>query len=159
MNSIRMSDCKFYVNKEKRTVVCKIPAYWTRADGEEVSTEYMVMDFIKENCLYPDFDIRYAICWKLEEKIQMPRYFIGKAVCADEDEWNEDTGKLIAFHRAKDKCYKAFFKRANLIVQTMDGRLGDLITAFNKFGKQLQNGHLGMQQRIDEITGVTNEEA
>jgi hypothetical protein len=158
MKSIRMSDCEFYVNEEKRTVICKIPAYWMHTDGEEACTRDMVLEFIRDECKFSDIDIGFAIGWKFEEQLQMPRYFIGKAVCAEEDEWNEDTGKLIAFHRAKDKCYKAFFKRANLVVQTMDRRLGDMITTFNRFGKQLQNGHLGMQQRIDEITGVINEE-
>ena len=38
MNGVKMSDCRFYVNEEKRTVVCVIP-----------NTQNMVIDFILDN--------------------------------------------------------------------------------------------------------------
>jgi len=83
---------------------------------------------------------------------------MGKAVCAAEDEWNEETGKLIAFSRAKDKCYKSFFKRANTFVQTVDRRLGDMIEMFNDFGMKLEDKREGMRQRIEGLTGITETE-
>jgi hypothetical protein len=79
----------------------------------------------------------------------MPVSFMGKAVCAPEDEWNEETGRLIAFSRAKDKCYKSFFKRANLLVQTVDRRLGDMITTFNDFGLKLDSKREALQKVIE----------
>lgn len=137
MNGIKMSDCRFYVNEEKRVVVCVIP-----------HTRRMVSDFIHDHFDFPDLDFWYA----LEDisKVDMPSSFMGKAVCAAEDEWNEELGRKIAFSRAKDKCYKSFFKRANQFVQLVDRRLGDMIDTFNHFGLRLEDKREALQQQIDE---------
>ena len=137
MNGIKMSDCKFYVNESKRVVVCVIP-----------HTRRMVNDFIHEHFQFEDLDFWYGLY--NTEMISMPNSFIGKAVCAPEDEWDEELGKMIAFSRAKDKCYKSFFKRANTFVQAVDRRLGDMIEAFNNFGMRLEDRRVGLQQKIEE---------
>ena len=140
MNGIKMSDCRFYVNESERTVVCVIPF-----------TENMLMDFVEEHFFfYQDINIWSAIELPFSRELQMPKNFIGKAVCSTEDEWNEETGRLIAFSRAKDKCYKSFFKRANKLVQTLDRRLGDMIETFNNFGLKLENKREAIQDKIEE---------
>lgn len=147
MNGIKMKDCKFYVDEVARTVVCVIPC-----------TKNMVINFILDHFQFTDMNMYDGInTWHgaFSKNLQMPNSFTGKAVCAPEDEWNEETGKLIAFSRAKDKCYKSFFKRANTFVQAVDRRLGDMIEMFNDFGMKLEDKREGMRQRIDELTGVT----
>lgn len=149
MNGIKMKDCRFYVNEDARTVVCVIPY-----------TKNMLVNFIIEHFQFSDINMYDCIdTWHsiFAKKLYMPNSFVGKAVCAPEDEWNEETGKLIAFSRAKDKCYKSFFKRANTFVQAIDRRLGDMIEMFNDFGIKLEDKREGMHQRIDELTGVTTE--
>ncbi len=136
---IKMSDCKFYVDKDARTVVCVIP-----------NTHFMVIDFIHEHFRWKDMDFWMGLEYILEDQLAMPHSFMGKAVCAAEDEWNEELGRMIAFSRAKDKCYKSFFKRANRFVQTIDRRLGDMIEAFNNFGMRLEDRRIGLQQQIEE---------
>ena len=138
MNGIKMSDCKFYVDEDARVVVCVIP-----------NTNDMLIDFVREHFRWDDVDMDYAIDYHFEPKLQMPRSFMGKAVCAAEDEWNEDLGRKIAFSRAKDKCYKSFFKRANLLVQTYDRRLGDMIETFNDFGLKLDSKREALQNYIE----------
>ena len=98
MNGIKMSDCRFYVNKEERTIVCVIP-----------NTNDMFLDFIDMHMDFPNLEITP---WgKLRKHtLNMPYSFMGKAVCAPEDEWDEEVGRMIAFSKAKDKCYKSFFK-------------------------------------------------
>ena len=135
---IKMSNCKFYVNEATRTVVCVIP-----------NTSELLFNFIREHFRWNDVDMLYAIDWHLEKELRMPRSFIGKAVCAEEDEWNEATGRLIAFARAKDKCYKSFFRRANFLIQTLDRRLGDMITDLNNFGMRLDARREQLQEKID----------
>jgi len=147
MNGIKMSDCRFYVNEDERVVVCVIP-----------NTRDMVTEFIWDHFQWNDVDMTMAVRYPLTDKLNMPNSFIGKAKCAPEDEWNEETGKLIAFAKAKDKCYKSFFKRATKLVQTVDARLGDMMDKFNDFGMQLEDKREGMQQRINELTGVSTEE-
>ena len=146
MNGVKMSDCKFYINEAERTVVCVIP-----------KTRDMVINFIGDHFKFREFDVPFAIEWNFEDKLLMPRSFSGKAVCAPEDEWSEETGKLIAFAKAKDKCYKSFFKRANALVQMIDGHLGDMITEFNNFGLKLENKREALQAQIDERTSTTEE--
>lgn len=134
-----MSDCKFYVDETARTVVCVIP-----------NTRFLVLEFIQDNFRYTDIDFDFATEPFLRTQLNMPRSFMGKAVCAKEDEWNEETGKMIAFSRAKDKCYKSFFKRANNFIQTIDSRLGEMISTFNDFGLKLENRREALQTKINE---------
>ena len=148
MKGIKMSDCRFYVNEAERTVVCVIP-----------NTSHMVMDFIWDNFNWSDVNMSDAIDYNLRDKIRMPHSFMGKAVCAPEDEWNEELGRMIAFSRAKDKCYKSFFKRANMFVQTVDRRLGDMIDSFNNFGLKLEDKREALQNQIDEMIGPGQEPA
>lgn len=138
MNGIKMSDCKFYVDEDARTVVCVIP-----------NTKMMVLDFIQDHFNWHDISIYYAMCIDLGKKIEMPYSFMGKAICAPEDKWDEETGRMLAFSRAKDKCYKSFFKRANTFVQTADRRLGDMIETFNNFGMKLENRREALQNEIE----------
>ena len=146
MNGIKMSECKFYVDEEARTVICVIP-----------QTEHMVLNFIWEHFDWPDVNLSDAIDYHMRHDIKMPKSFMGKAVCAAEDEWNEETGRMIAFSRAKDKCYKSFFKRANKFVQTVDRRLGDMIELFNDFGLKLEGKRAALQNQIDERTNAEKE--
>jgi len=146
MNGIKMSDCRFYVDEAARTVVCVIP-----------NTRTMVMDFIYEHFDWADISMADSMCNHMFKEISMSYSFMGKAVCAPGDEWNEETGRMIAFARAKDKCYKSFFKRANTFVQTVDKRLGDMIEMFNDFGLKLENKREALQNQIDERIGITEE--
>lgn len=143
MNGIKMSDCRFYVNEAERTIVCVIP-----------KTRDMLYDYIYEHFSFNDFDMYRGMDYRLEEKvINMPSSFMGKAVCSAEDEWNEELGRKIAFSRAKDKCYRSFFKRANTFINALDRRMGDMIESFNSLGKQLENKRDGLQHQIDEALG------
>lgn len=144
MNGIKMSDCRFYVNEEERTVICVIP-----------HTRDMVLDFIEDHFgNMSNVNFYWAIRKGLEDKLIMPNSFVGKAVCAAEDEWNEETGRMIAFSRAKDKCYKSFFKRANMFVQVIDGGLGDMISMFNDFGMKLETKKEAIQAQINARINV-----
>ena len=138
-----MSDCRFYVNEPERTIVCVIP-----------NTKRMVLDFITDNCP----DLPFWVDDKLYDKICLPHSFSGKAVCAEEDEWNEELGRMIAFSRAKNKCYKSFFKRANTYVQSIDRKLGDTIETFNDFGLKLEGKREALETKIEKAMGTIVEE-
>lgn len=146
MKGIKMSDCRFYINEDEKIIVCVIP-----------NTSHMLFDFIWDNFNWNDITISDAMERSLRQKIKMPNSFVGKAKCYGEDNWDVELGKMIAFSKAKDKCYKSFFKRANTLVQTLDRRLGDMIEAFNNFGVLLEDKRDNLQQRIDECLGVEDE--
>jgi hypothetical protein len=61
---------------------------------------------------------------------------------------------MIAFSRAKDKCYKSFFKRANMFVQIIDNGLGDMISMFNDFGMKLETKKEAIQAQINTRIGI-----
>ena len=149
MKGIKMSDCKFYVDEAARTVVCVIPF----AVGNNY-TQDMLLDFVKEHFRFPEIYIDVMFNYKYEEELKMPRSFMGKAVCSQDDVWDEEVGRMLAFSRAKDKCYRSFFKRANNLVQTIDRRLGDMITAFNDFGMKLEDKRISLEHKIEEKTKV-----
>lgn len=137
MNGIKMSDCKFYVNEEAKTVVCVIP------DAKE-----MLDDFVSENFRFSDFDMHFMI--NDYDMLKMPKSFIGKAVCSADDEWDEELGRMIAFSRAKDKFYKSFFKRANNFINAVDRRLGDMIETFNDLGAKVSDKKEKLEHMIEE---------
>lgn len=149
MKGIKMSDCRFYVNEAERTVVCVIPQFVEEGNWRKFTSD-MVTDFIEDNFMFPEIDFHYALESKLTDELKMPSTFMGKAVCAPEDEWNEEIGKLIAFSRAKNKCYKSFFRRANHFAQVIDKRLGDIIDSFNDFGLKLEDKRQELEKRINE---------
>lgn len=156
MKGIKMSDCRFYVNEAERTVVCVIPQFVEEGSWRKFTSD-MVTDFIEDNFQFPEIDFYYSLEAKLKDELEMPSTFMGKAVCSPEDEWNEEVGKMIAFSRAKDKCYKSFFKRANRFVQAIDRRLGDMIEKFNDFGMKLEDKRIGLEQKINEKIGIKEE--
>lgn len=158
MNGIKMSDCKFYVDKEARTVICVIPNKIYHKDGSITTVSKMVEDFIEKNFRFNDIDFDFALNYSWQERnLEMPVSFMGKAVCAPEDEWNEETGRLIAFSRAKNKCYKSFFRRANNLVQTVDRRLGNMVSAFNELGEKISSHDDILNAKIDHLLDTVKE--
>lgn len=139
MNGIKMSDCKFYVNEEKRTVVCVIP------DTEDEVKEFIWSSLSDINGI----NLYRTVSYKLNEKLTLPNSFIGKAVCAPEDEWNEEVGRKLAFARAKNKLYTSFFKRATLFVRQLDEAVETAYETFNNFGAKVAENH---RKLVDEIS-------
>lgn len=154
MNGIKMSDCDFYVNEEKRTVVCVYPKPDPIFNQRDASD--MAANFIIDNFDFSDLDLGDLV-YKMTPKIRMPRYFTGKAICAPEDEWDEELGKKIAFARAKEKCYDSFFKRANLFVHTVTKRLGDAIDIFNNFGDKISASREALEDSINQALAPKEE--
>lgn len=139
---IKMSDCKFYVDEEKRTVVCVYEG-----------TTDMFVEFIRSYFRWKDFDCWFAV--DENDNLWMPDTFRGKAVCAPEDTWNEEIGRKIAYSRMKTKCYKSFFRRANKLVRTIDKRLGEMIDKFNDFGLDIDEKQEALADEIEEyVNGV-----
>lgn len=97
MVGIRKEDVNFVVDKEKRTVVCYVE-----------KTRTLFRDFVNENELMPYY--------YLEKSFLLPDRFVGKAVCSVDDEWNEECGKLLAYHRMRNQITGEFVKAANAYV-------------------------------------------
>lgn len=147
---IKMSDCKFYIDKDARTVVCVIPKTVVRNDGKHYTCDAF-LDFIRDNFREGKIDMAYSLNYDAQKQLRMPSTFMGKAVCAPEDEWNEDLGKLIAYSRAKDKFCRSFFKRANIFVNTIDITLNRCMETLNDYGTKLGAKKDAIDARINSM--------
>ena len=132
MRTIDKNTVKFFVNPEKRKVVCVIEnSIYDFIDFVNKETEYMVSMF--------DVD-----------KYEMPDTFVGIATCGEEDEWNEEIGKLIALNKAKNKWGLSFFKRANRFMDNQMKKFERTHDLFNNFGAKLTHNLNRRESRIEE---------
>ena len=58
MNGIKMSECKFYVDEEKRTVICVIP-----------KTRDMLIDFIQDHFYFKDIDLSHSTYFRFMKNL------------------------------------------------------------------------------------------
>lgn len=135
--NIKPSDAKYSINEEKKTVVCILE-----------KTKDLFEDFVIDN-----FDLwNFTMLNKVKK---MPNRFVGIAKCSEEDEWNIETGKLIAFSRAKDKLNKSFFKRAATYVKYVDKSVDDFVEVINSIGEKLE---VNQKHRHELIETLLNKE-
>ena len=141
--NITADDAIFYVNEKNRTVTCVIE-----------KTQFLLIEFINSEIrLFPGINIFNSYNDKLYEKIIMPNKFVGVATCSENDEWNVEIGKLIAFSRAKDNLLKSFFKRANTYIHYINNALDEAIDIFNKLGEKLTENCAHRHAYINELLG------
>lgn len=127
-------DCKFIVNPEKRTVVCIIE-----------HTRHKCVDFINFNM--PE----YVYLGQIVKKGWMPDRFVGIARCGENDEWNEDFGRELAYRRAKEKFNRSFFKHANSVLNDLDDALDNLAVAINGYGTKANENHMLLDDLLDGL--------
>lgn len=146
--NVHPEDCRYIVNKDKRKIVCLIE-----------NTENMFMNFANYNLEIP-YDCLDAVWGRttdapkhLCKKLRMPKRFWGVATCAEEDEWDEEKGKLLAFSKAKDKLNTSFFKRANLYINTFDRSLNRATTLLNNLGSKLTLSSIHRHEKLAEMLG------
>ena len=147
--NIKPENCKYIVNEDKRKVVCLIE-----------NTSRIFERFVDRNFIIPvDVgNIFSGPAQKLFDHSIMPNHFRGVATCAPEDNWDVETGKLIAYHKAKEKLNRSFFKRANFYVQTLDKWLDEAAQRFNALGDKLIIGAGNREERIKNLLGVSEDE-
>lgn len=144
--NISSKDCKYIVDKNKKKIVCIIN-----------DTEYLFLNFV-----YSNFDIMvqdigdtdfYIRKNSFSKKFKMPKRFVGVATCSETDEWNEDTGKLIAYSRAKDNLNKSFFKRANLYINSIDKEVDRAAEMLSNLGYKLTINTTKRHEKIASLIG------
>lgn len=133
---IKMSDCTFYIDEQEGVVVCLIP------DTRDDFLQYLFMSN-SVPCI--------EVYGKVRNRLYMPRSFCGKAKCAEGDVFDLETGKMIAFQRARFKYYNSFFKRANLFVQEIEKQLDNFTEETNKIGEAVTENTDRMDKRLSEI--------
>jgi len=137
--NIKPENCKYIVNKDNNKVVCIID------NTSRLFTRFMERNFQ----IQPDNVIDFKNYDRLERKLYMPNRFWGVATCSKDDEWNEETGKLIAYSRAREKLNRSFFKRAKTYINTLDKWLDESVEILNDLGEKFSDSAARRQEKID----------
>lgn len=87
----------------------------------------------------------------------MPDKFVGVAICSENDEYNPEIGRMIAFSRAKDNLHKSFFKRATTYINTIDSLLEESLNIINAYGEKLSVNSAKRHNYIKSLIGEDNE--
>lgn len=130
---------QYFVNKEKGIVVARI----NNCKRDFIS---FFFDYCNQNELayHPSFsDKEY-------NQLLMPNSFVGVAQLGENDIWDEELGKQIAYQRAKQKRDASFFKRANMAVRLYERELDKLCNSFDAYGKRLSNNNEYREKKIAE---------
>lgn len=98
---------KYYINKEKRTVVCV---------GDNCENDALILIVKGSGTLATS--VRYLMdrCGK---KVRMQNRFVGKAYCAEDDEWDEEIGKSLAKERMLNAYVLAKVKKMQEIAHIL----------------------------------------
>lgn len=148
--SIRPQDCMFIVDEENRKVVCVLE-----------DTKYYFLDYINAHCaLGTAFDDIFSSdkITTFIHRLYMPNRFVGIATCSDNDEWDEQIGRAIAFSRLKDKVTKSFFKRANTYFNVLDRWLDDAAFTVDALGEKLERNQQHRHNYIAKLVGEPPQE-
>lgn len=125
-----MFDKRFFVNEEKKIVVCKL----------EYCSNALICDMCHEGL--PG-----------HEMLLIDDMFVGKAKCSDEDTFDVEIGKQIAYKRAIDKLVRA--KKRTLLNFTKENQMiMDFINKkCNKLSDRYDNIINRKDQDIEKILG------
>lgn len=140
--SINKNDIHYIVNEETRKVICIIE-----------NTQLRFTDYVMDNFGFKPWADMYSYNGKIFDRFVMPKKFIGIATCSVDDEFSSETGKLIAYSRAKEKMDKSFFKRAQLYMWMVDRQTDEIAEHINKYGHMLENS---TQKRHNKINKILN---
>lgn len=133
-HSIRKEDVKFVINEEKRTVICYIEG-----------TKQLFVNFVRDNL---PLDNTFEMNW---DKIMLPNRFVGKAVCSENDEWDEQKGRLLAYDRMKNEINTSFRRAAQYFVTWYDKKLSESVDILNNYCNKLHANKIRRQSVIAEM--------
>lgn len=131
--SISPADVKFVCDKERGYVRAYV---------------YDTEDFFIDFCVANFPELFYSI--KDIQKLKMNRRFEGLARLSPDDEWDENLGKLIAFHRLKIKLNKSFFKKAQFFIDYIEQEADKAVNIVNSYGEKLSTNSVHREKIIEE---------
>lgn len=130
---------QYFVNKEKGIVVARIN-----------NCKRDFFSFLFNSCSQNALAYLAPFSDKEYDQLLMPNSFVGVAQLGENDIWDEELGKQIAYQRAKQKRDASFFKRANMAVRLYERELDKLCNLFDAYGKRLSNNNECREKKIAE---------
>ena len=137
---VKMDDCEFYENEEKRTVVCVFKG------AEDMAREFF------ENYFPQECD--YFICATGYWVDKMNGEFRGIAHCNEGDEWQPKIGRKVAFLKMRKKLSLAWFNAVNKRFDRLFKQLNFLADRADNICEKMTNELQSMETQINkEING------
>ena len=134
--NIQPEQCKFYVNKEERIIACVYTCAPTT-----------LLDFLQSDD--DSYDVSDYTALRLKGK------YSAVARCSAEDEWDEQTGRDLAFMRLKQKYLHNVFRCAQNWINHKDEWLCAKMEKMNKFGAL---GQKDIDRYIEKLDNVIKKE-
>lgn len=139
----KMRDAKFIYQPEKKKVICVLE------DTQRDCTKFFLNEFDHGEDIWTVFySGHYA------KDLLMPNRFVGIATCADEDEYDEQTGRLLAYQRARLKYDTSFIKTSQRFLDKRDEELNNIFEKINRFGEVMGNNMAHREELLQKRMGV-----
>ena len=100
------------------------------------------------DCSYP-----YAS----EDNYLLPDQFVGTAHCSENDVWNPEIGKRVAYDKARAKLDRSLFKRLQHYVDEQEKTLDEAVFRINALGHKLSMSAQHRADRINEFFPAEND--
>lgn len=123
-------EMKYYINKEKRVVVCV---------GEHCERD--AFNKIVGNNEYLNLAVKWT-CATYGKDIWMKDRFVGKAYCAEDDEWNEEIGKSLA----KERMLNAY-------VQSKAKKMREITSVFYNAAADFRETTANYKYKVNKVVG------
>lgn len=139
MYHISKSKVVFKVDEEKRTV---------RACISNPQIKTMAIDFVNEH--FPSLVITNR---EFLNSLEMNSHYCATATCSVDDEWDVETGKLVAYNRLKNKICTYFFNRLQIATSVIEDWLDAYIEDCNSYGTLLEEQSNMRNEEIKSLIG------
>ena len=130
---------QYFTDKEKGIVIARI---------NDCKKDFI--SFLIDSCDQNMLAFRTPFSDKEYEQLLMPNSFVGISRLGENDIWDEELGKQIAYQRAKQKRDASFFKRANIVVRLYERELDKLCNLFDAYGTRLSKNTSYRENKIME---------
>lgn len=130
---------QYFTDKEKGIVVARI---------NDCKRDFI--SFLFDSCDQSALAYHAPFSDKEYDQLLMPNSFVGVARLGENDAWDEELGKQIAYQRAKQKRDESFFKRVNMVVRLYERELDKLCNLFDAYGKRLSDNNEYRERKIME---------
>ena len=92
-----------------------------------------------------------------DENYELPNQFVGVAHCAENDVWNPEIGKRVAYDKARAKLDRSLFKRLQHYVDEQEKSLDEVVFRINALGRKLSMSAQHRTDRINEFSPAEND--
>ena len=139
--NIKMKDCAFTIDRAHRRVICVIKI------SKSIAFDYLNNIESMLSMTIPD---------EVASRMYLPPSIVGIATCAEEDEWDEEIGKRVAYNKAKLNFVSKLYFAFNVYFSFANKTLGELAATCDILGSRMSANIIRSQQKVEEMIEQKN---